>query len=1631
MSRIIDCRRNHRIAEWFRPVLILALFAALLGFGYRASAADESKKEAEQAAAEAAKEDAAKAKEEAAREKETAIEKEKEKDAGAETEKPRKDKDAKKPDAPRNPLTDLIKRTLKPGNAANGAMPGVAMPNTPDGKSKRNPDRHSADPRAPYDRKASDWLHKASGLAKANQWKEALELLQRVTDQPEDSLYRTESGKWVSIRSEADRLRGEAPPAVLADYRTQFGGLARQLLQEAIRTGNLAAYGKVAKGYFHTDAGYEAANRLGSLHLDRGEFALSAYWFAALWQARAAVTGDPAWRIKAAYALKQAGQAELSNEIVPVEVAGANNPDSKGLDSVEVGGLRRQASKWLADAALLAGPAESPLGDWLMFLGTPRRNGIAAGGEPLLLPRWRLPLTASQPVQTQIEQLVEDLGDQSAFMPTMLFPTMVDGKIAFRTLHGVQVVDASTGRTLWETESQQPLEKMISGNTGQVELGGEGLIFQRQMVVRMAAAMDGGGMYAGGAGEFSPLCNLLYRNASFGIVASDGRQLFVVDDPAFLTNLQPGDNSFQWDGSRAQLAVPGSKLSSYELATGRPLWEVGGPAFGEPFDPRLAGYFFFGAPIVDGSDLFAIGESTSGDKIGQIRLLALDPQTGAEKWSQLIAYSDPAAIEKDIRRRLWGAPIAADAGILICPTTVGWLVAVDRVTHSLLWGYRPQTPGNNPNRMSNMSTEQHEQQAMVQNTPLAGSWSAAPPILAQGKVIYAALETQTLVCLDQFTGKELWIKPRNTGMYVAGVFDGKVLVIGREAALAFDLVSGATLWTVKTPIPSGRGVAIAGRYELPLSTGEIWSLNLGDGQIVGRSYLPPNVASVGNLAMYRGMLLSLDAFGLTAFEQRDAVRELVEARKRANPGDPWALLREAEISALAHDYPAALASLRQLAPERTPPDLAERRRVLLIEAVRAVIRADLSRPETDADMHELRQVVQSPEEQRQYRRLETDLFVHRHEFAKAFDAYLELAASDSDNLVLRDDTPETSVRGRLWVAGKLADLFAALPADTRAPFEARVAELAAVALTQPAADQESFLELFPGNPAALAVRRNLIELFAKNGELVRSEHLLLELARSPDPAIAASAVERMARLLVEFDLPTDAAQQYSILERQYPNVLLAHDRTAAQSVQALRDSGKLPIAGSPVADWQATGVRVERMGANYVQYIPQELLLGGSSSPFFAQQHFEFEPAGQRLEMIDGASDELRWSLPLRYQAASADGGTIVGRASGHLLSILHRGVVHCLSPVERRVLWTRPLDARVANLGYSNRNINPLQPMQASINLASRQMYQQNMGGGSGPLAIANDAYVCCQGRRNITVFDARTGDPRWTYTGIRSGSIIFGGRDVIYVRPADGQSGLALRAADGKRLELANLNDTLAKAVHSVGDRFVLSSTNGGKTALRLFDPLTQSDLWKVELTKEAVMSPLENDRLAILEKIPEGGRFELLDLQTGAMQILGTLTPEEMKGRNELFALSDNQNVYLLVNKGMNQNFWSEQVPFVRANGTVFAFDPQQSKLRWKQQVAGQNLMLERLDYAPLLVFASRKYEQKEKLSYWMLHLVVIDKLSGAKLLDEKSASQPGFRSVTVSIAERFIELRGWSDRVRLYPIEKSATAGESGG
>ncbi len=541
-----------------------------------------------------------------------------------------------------------------------------------------------------------------------------------------------------------------------------------------------------------------------------------------------------------------------------------------------------------------------------------------------------------------------------------------------------------------------------------------------------------------------------------------------------------------------------------------------------------------------------------------------------------------------------------------------------------------------------------------------------------------------------------------------------------------------------------------------------------------------------------------------------------------------------------------------------------------------------------------------------------------------------------------------------------------------------------------------------------------------------------QLARSASPTDAAHATERLARLMREFKLPADAAYYYRQLERRFGAVPWKDGQTCAQFVASLRSAGNFPDAPPPVLDWPADAVRVERMGAIYQQTVPQQLSSLGSPLPFFDTHRFEVEPGTGRLEVIDGLTDELHWSLPLRNKAGTAEGGFALAQAAAHHLTLSQRGVIHSLSPVDRQVLWTRPLENRGAAQQYFGRNQTPLQPMLTAHNL-SRRVANAGMPPAAGaPLGIATDEFVSFQGRRSMTVLDALTGEICWTYTGVRPDTQTLGGEEIVYLRPADKQNPLALRAADGRRLEVKNLNETMDQAVHVVGDNFVLWNLGGGKEGLRLFDPIAGKDLWTVELAKATRLSLLENNRMAVLEP---SGKFALVDLSTGERRNMATIAAEDLKGKSDVYALADHINVYLILNNnpGMNANFYQypENVPYVRVNGQIMAFEAATGKQRWKHAAQGQSLMLERMTFSPFLVFVSRELERNRNNPFGSLHLLAIDKLSGVKLLDEKSSVQPGFRSINVNANERYVELRGVNDRVRLYPVERSADPGTSGG
>lgn len=1583
------------------------------------------------------------------------------------------------------PLQKLIKQLFPvPGRAV------PAAPNNGQPAAKPKGNRHPLDSRAAHDSEKERLLKRAQAAVEASDWKTATDALQRLLDPPraaqpgakpdEDALFRRADGRWVSIRDEARRLRASIPEPGQKDYRVEYGSKAAQLLADALQRGDLVAVGRVMTNYFQTDAGFDAARRLGGWHLDRGDFALAARCFSALLDVPVPPSNDSGWRMRAAVALRRAGDDESSNRVFESVASGEPRP-ALGVAAVD-------PQRWLKSFS--GGPvsAAAAISDWLVLNGNPQRVAKAIGGEPLLLSRWSQPLSQSHPLNAQLEMLVDDLRDQGAVPLPTIFPLLVNGKVVYRSLDGVQVVDAATGRPLWKTPEFGRTEVLLTGGLDDPFGGGWGgnVVFRGAMPMFGPAGMSYTN-YDGNSAEFHALTNLLFRNANFGTISSDGRQLFVLEDPLIFSQRQPGQ-FWGWDPNPNQKQSAANQLTAYDLETGRVLWKAGGPSFGEAIELPLAGCFFFGPPVADGGELYVIGE-----KDDEVRLIALDPRSGKPRWSQLLGYA-PAKIEQDIGRRWWPAPIAINQGVLVCPTTIGWLVAVDRVTHDLLWGHRLDTGAPTGPR----SEEEQQIAAMVQQAPLAGRWSPSPPMIAGNRVIVTPPESPHLLCLNLLDGKTVWQKPRGEMLFVAGVFDDRVLVVGKKSITAFALADGNSLWTLECPTPAGRGVAVDHHYHLPLASGELWTIDLADGKVTEKLFDQNQHGRLGNLAMYRGLLLSVSPLGVQAFEQREAIQAEIERRKQADPRDPWALLREAEIAALRRDLPSALASLRQIDAAGISADLRERFRMLLVECLVSQVRADPSGH--DQEFTELGKLMQSPVERLRFQRLVADRQIARREFTAAFDTYLAmladslplkpeaqaesiaatpslaLQASMSANATarsaggvpsvwplvpLRDDRNDIRVRLDLWVAGRLRDLWTQVPEPNRNELDVRVRLLAEQVLSHdpasgghqppgfgrlvsrptgglmPRARQDlsgldQFVTLFDFHAASLPVKWKRIEQLAEQRDFVAAEQSLLELRRHADPAIAAEATARLVRLMLEFKLTGEAEQFCDELLRLPEGTRLADGTSAAAFVESLRKSGAIAADASRHArpDWSHAEFSVSRMGANYSNTFTQDLPAVASRLPFFRDHRLQVPHEDQRLDVVDAASERLDWSMPLRSRANAQDGGLVTAEATGHELVILHRGVLHGVSPVDKSVRWSFPLDARGTGqvyYGYQVQTTSP--PMQVGLRFSNALAYKQQASQSGSPLAHVTGRYVCCQGRRGLTVYDTVTGQVMWTHDGIRPGTQICGNDEVLYLRTPDQQKSFALRSVDGQAVEMPKLHEWLNTAVHVVGRCFVFAddSQSKGKPALRLFDPLQSKDVWRgVDLPSGSMMSLHGGSHLMLLD--PKSGSLRRIDLRTGREEKLGTVEADDLKGRQEVYALADYDRVYLVIN-GPRQSgaFYSDGLASIRASGKILAFDPQAGRQLWKQVVASQNLLLERFDHVPLLVCAARNHTKIGNHHLWTLNITAIDKRTGAKLLDANAPAQNGFRSLIVNMADRFVELRGYGERVRMQADVKQAAAG----
>lgn len=1470
----------------------------------------------------------------------------------------------------------------------------------------------------PADRKVTQALRNAQELIGEKRYSEAVRLLGSVLESPEDyfvadrppqpekppedpnnnqipgrrvfpgrpNVVQRVSSQSVtkSVKNEAQRIIGELPDEGREAYELQYAADAQRLLDAAARAGDLAGLSEVSRRFFHTKAGYEATELLGTCLLERGQPQAAAHCYQRLLETSVRESFEPGLSLKLAVALARSGQQNAAIEA-------AQQLSARGMSvNVQVNGQESPLTDRGALVAWLnAQGAATPVTEvqrddpWLMYRGNVARNGASSGSTPLLNRRWAVPtLYDPEPRKLDLERLIAqrrslDSEHAETQLPSSV-PLAIGEQIVARTVLGLVAINMRTGKRIWFDEDplvRQQLDK-----------------FAQETAANQPVAIP------------DWLDNRLWNDAIHGQLSSDGKFIFCIDSLPLNTPNPFERNIFLANGSRqTQTRSTTNRLKALSLARE-------GALEADSSDVKeLDGMFFLGPPLPLGDRLYVIAEAK-----GELRLVALKlvnhvverhKSTGKLKplyrfehdWSQQLVGPD-RTVSEDHWRRFGGAMPSYADGMLICPTSAGAIVAVDLTTRRLAWGY--QHPRLDPGARMNMAFVNGR--PVTNNTSENQRWVDSCVTLAQGKVLITPVEGNDLYCLNLADGALAWKAERGDGLYLAGVHNGHVIIVGANTLRALSLADGKKVaWTTTFPenhAPSGRGFLSGDQYCLPLTSAEVLTVNLKDGKIVGHSRSRTG-QMVGNLICYRGAVISQSADAIESFYQLADLQQEVTATLAKAPEDALALALRGDLRLDHGELGPAIDDLRLSLKLRPDP----RTRRLLFEALLERLKGDFAKHQADVD--ELTGLIDQPSQRLSLLRIVATGQQQSGKLLAAFDSYLKIMAEQPTDDLERLDR-QVAVRRDRWVQARMKDLREHASADDLAQIEERLRAQLDTARQAASTDMlRRFVDHFGSHPLADDAREALLARSGAVDTKLEEELLLRQLEQSSDTNRSAHAVARLARLLHDANRDGESASYVERLQGPLAKVVCLDGKTGGDLVQSWFGERR-PQAITPLATWAKGKVEVERGNGSNLQQGMQSFPIDirGPAGPFFAGWTIEHVYHPQQSLVARDRLGREQWRVNItdptnrngfffQQQALNSirtDGHLLVASLGFQLIGIDALGAPGKDGP---RVLWRQEL------LDPSSQATGGMNWRQVNLPWGAPRVWafdgQGRPLGATGPLSRDG---ICFQRLRNLICVHPLTGKTVWTRYGIPSGSELFGDDEYVFVVASSGnertnanvdQEATVYRMLDGHELGKRKV-PPLEQRLIAFG-RQVLTWTTQDKPKVTLRDLWTEKVLWTREFVAGAKPWPIGDEAVAVLQK---NGEFVVLDALTGTPTIEVPLREEP--NLSEIAVHRSGERDFLFVNRppkngdGFAVHFVPQQGQGIASlNGWVYAFDRSSGKLLWERAVERRSVEHHQPPDLPVLVLASMLNSPAGGTQ--QVGVLCLDKRDGRVVLDERFPNQ----------------------------------------
>lgn len=1400
----------------------------------------------------------------------------------------------------------------------------------------------------------------------AKQTSEGLTLLQRLLTQGEDGfIWLDDEQRLTSVRQEVIRRFDRFTPAEQKYYEQLFGSEAEILLEAANRQQDFRAYQELCRKYLHTLAGFHAANRLATKWLDQGRPLPAAQIWEHLYRTSAHRRRmTDMIRIKLMIAWRAVGDEEKVTEW---------RRRLEGKRTVSLGGREGTADEWLKKPVLTS------------YL-SPRKSGAATADRhpsskdarfsvasaPYWRPQWShsFRIWKSTFGESLLSKWEQDQSSSLSPLSVSNFPLAVRGAIYIRSPQGVLAIDKRDGRLLWEYAAESSLSQLI----GDRDEEGQGPQDRRSRSPLRSVQID----YA------------YANNSLMGTLTSDGERLYAVDGnrlKRYSHRQSGGANPQLLDddhiaeierrGINRLVALPlepvGAPPATIDQPVQKiPLWSIGGQPRGTENAP-LAGHFFLGPPVAMGGVLYVLAEVDR-----QINLIALAPETGDVLWSQGLCFVDnPIGI--DSRRSLLSCTPIPAQGVLLCPTHLQSLIAVDAQSGSLLWAARLGDGSFEPdmNRWPNVSVSGSAIYPFVEKVIVDGH-----------RILHLPHDSESISCLDLSTGNLIWQVPAEDTDYLAAIDRGVVLAVGRRFTRGLSLATGDELWSTWLGTPSGQGVQIGSSYLVPLERGRIANLDIINGREIGvsreESYQnvfddsnagPSNRRESaarkslpwrpGNLIADGAQVISVGLRDVTAFPQAAArlkqVHEQLETQKNSTELE----LLTAELELTLGYFPEARQRLVRLLGSSRAKPLQSR----IESSLRALLYAELKENDGDhgALLSQLSVLSHNPVEKARYLTYKAEADLKQGDMEGVLQACSEFAELDLPELIPSSENPEHWISAGSWIPGVIERVQQQIgSSDVDRLWTHIDEEQQTVLASHDVAALQNFLLVYAQWPQAAAVRLELAQRCFDRGDYQAAELYLLPARKSESPTVAAEATRLLFEIWTTAGLKHEAVDLLLELGTRYHDVTLADGQTGKAYAQRATRGPMAELAQRRVAvPWRVDRVNIRGTLSPDVMLTPGDDHQFTDSGPYLRLAYDKYRrrfpmPENSSLYLLDKGTNQGG-----QFAVINKHLGLIVGEIDvesnynyssagsdchiGHFFPLGTIGRMHGISLLEHQTgkpAWTVDLETQFGRNEVVR--VGPVTP-----------------------------SHCIFQTRQALIAVDPASGKILWQRSdllptsGLTSDNSagLIGDERVLVMFHADRKRYTVYETATGEVVRYGQLDIDSRHQRTVFGRKLFYLTGSDGEKKMRIWDPLTDRfDL--EESVNDHHQSYQTGDNELLL--INAANQLKIVDLHTAKVSLSMQLSTKQLTNLNYLRTFRDRDHYYInfqeavrFLNTQQRTSFYATDtfLPPVHVQGTLWCVDRKTGEIAWERTLP-QRTILQLDEYQlPFLVLMSKERGQSD--------------------------------------------------------------------